>query len=83
MKLQVIGLDVLGNETDGFEVNDRWRLTTIECEFGHEIEALVSAFILAPHCTANNVNVEWLDDCVASVSDAENGRPLLDLEVIE
>lgn len=75
---QVWALDVWGNEEDGFEVNDKYRDFTFECndKDEHKIE---EAFIEAakengyPKINKSKLTFEWLDENYCGVNDAKTG----------
>lgn len=81
----VLSLDVWGNEEDGFEVNDRCRVGTIDLD-----ESLNSDDVLREldgagyvHASLCEVNDAIGDEYTLHIDSAQNGRPLLQLELQE
>ncbi len=73
-------LDVWGNAADGFDVNDRCKVGTVEipddADDAGVVDALIAAGYLQPSARGR-VEVDG-DDMQSSIN-APNGRPLLDV----
>ena len=85
MQVTVISLDIWGNETDGWEVNDCHKLGHFEMDavdFDNDdalIHALITNDYLAEHVTPDSVNIDWMDENSCYINRAEDGRPLLEI----
>lgn len=80
----VYSLDVLGNELEGFEVNDRNNLGDVELDPSDDqdiIQALLDADILASFSgTVADTFVIDGDDSLIFIDSKSDGFPLLQLE---
>lgn len=78
----VWGLDVWGNEEDGFEVNDRNRIGTIllrpEASDREIVNALKNEWLMNARVKLSDVNIDG-DDMLVFIEDAKNGEPVLQL----
>lgn len=76
----VYSLDVWGNPREGFEVNDRCKVGTVDIpEYAEDkgiIKALVDAGYLKPRF---QFNIDG-DDMFLSIDHAASGRPVLQLQ---
>ena len=86
-KFQVWSLDVWGNETDGFDVNDRAKVGTIDlvddCPDMEVIDALVDAGIAyAARDVRHSPSVEWDDENTAMIYAPRTGKPLFEIDRI-
>ena len=85
-KWQVWGLDVWGNDIDGYEVNDRYRHGAIELSKSYLDEELLSALkdqgLLNEFCTLEQINIDG-DDTSLYIDDASNSQPIYQLDLIE
>lgn len=79
---RVFSLDVWGNETDGFEVNDRCQVGTIETSEDPpdaEIWACLLEAGIARGCISEG-EFEWADESWLCIDEKETGRPVFQLE---
>ena len=73
--------DVWGNETDGYEVNDRID-TNIMLEIPYDVtdEELISKLVnvgfLGNNATVENVRIEWSDETFCELFEMETDLPL-------
>jgi hypothetical protein len=85
-KWQVWGLDVWGNDIDGYEVNDRYRMFPIELTESYTDEELLQALkdfgLIQEFCTLDQLNIDGDDECLF-IDDASNGQQIYQLEKME
>jgi hypothetical protein len=83
---QVWGLDVWGNEEDGFTVNNRYRAGKIRVPEKwterHFIKALIEAGLFKRGVTTKDVSFVWGDEDYFDIEDAKTGEPVFQLEKI-
>lgn len=83
---QVWGLDVLGNEEDEFEVNDRFKLGIIELKVNHTDQDIVDELILYSFLkstvTVNDLVFDG-DDKMIYIDEKKDGFMLFQLELLE
>lgn len=91
IKMCVIGLDVWGNENEGYEINDSFK-TNIIIEFEDEgtsweettrtekniLNALIENGILLG--TPENYSIDWETENDIAISEKQTGKPLINLE---
>lgn len=79
---RVFSLDVWGNETDGFEVNDRCYVGAIETS-DYPPDAEVWCCLLEAGIAKgviSRAHFDWADEALLSIDDNETGRPVFQLE---
>jgi hypothetical protein len=78
----VYGLDVWGNEEDGFEVNDSWKIGSVRLGEDPTDEEITSALIgngyLKSRVTADQLDIDG-DDMSLFVSDIDTGEPVFNM----
>jgi hypothetical protein len=81
-KFAVVSLDVWGNVEEGFEVNDQWKIGTVEFDADASDEEIVNVLIEDGYLT-NGTKAEDLDfdgdDSFIMISAAETGLPIFNL----
>lgn len=79
---RVFTLDVWGNETDGFEVNDRFAAGSISVPSGAGDEAIWSALVEAGIASGpfERASFDSPGDTWIGIEDAETGKPVFHLE---
>lgn len=78
----VYSLDVWGNEEDGFEVNDRCRVGTIETS-DEQVDAEVWAALIKAGIARGSISHASFDgdDTLIMINTQDDGRPVFQLEL--
>lgn len=78
----VYSLDVWGNEEDGFEVNDRSRVGTIETSAEPPDAEVWCALLEAgiARGVISDGSFEWQDEDLLAIDEKATGRPVFQLE---
>ena len=85
MKCSVWSYDVLGNARDGYEVNDRARIATIEIRKKFDTDAYVLRLAKMARLLKSTVRLSQIaidgDDMTAYIEDRKDGYPIGELEI--
>lgn len=86
-RFNLIALDVWGNATDGFEVNDSHRTgDVIELPEGASDDQIIAALVVGGHVhdfvTGDDATIDGDEDYMLFIADAETGYPEYHLERI-
>jgi hypothetical protein len=83
-KYRIWSLEVWGNEEDGFEVNDRWEVGSVEladdATCADVVKALIAKGLITPKTTHEQVDMDDASDVDLLLDDATTGEPLFQLE---
>lgn len=83
-KYRIWSLDVLGNEADGFTVNDRREVGSVELSddatCADVVKALIAKGLLTPRTSARHIDMDDSSGVDLFLDDAANGEPLFQLE---
>jgi hypothetical protein len=85
-KVSIITYDVWGNNKDGYEVNDKFRYGTFKTDISLlDTEKGVLNFLnevfFNKKVSEKQIDIELVDENITYVSDAKNGKPLLEIIV--
>lgn len=85
-KLKIYALDVWGNDSDGFEVNDRHCTATIEIADDADertiLDALIDAGLLIPEASPITIEFEFNDDGSFFLYERATRYPIYDSEIV-
>ena len=81
---RIWSLDVWGNENDGFSVNDRHEVGSVELSddatCADVVKALIANGLITPQTTAEQVSMDDASDVDLYLDNATSGEPLFHLE---
>lgn len=87
MKYEVFSLDVWGNAEDGFEVNDLFRIDTIELPEAATDDQILAALEESGNINAGSSPLANVDDPgdgdLITIEQKSDGRPVLQLRRVE
>lgn len=76
----VYTLDVWGNESDGYDVNDRSNVGKVEIDTDADDKAIIKTLVDAGYLRPRFRFAVDGDDCFISIDHAATGRPVLQLQ---
>jgi len=79
MKYNVCTLDVWGNENDGFEVNDSFKVGTINLYAVSTDEQILNAISLLGYNVEGLEIEDYSDNSFIAISEKETGKPVFNI----